>query len=192
MPASTVDELISSLKSNDDKIRGDAWLNAGPLGAAAVEPLATVMADKDYEVARAARRALWKIVRHVGRPDAEDEQKAVVNKLNGLLSDDQPAAVRSEVLWMLSEIGDDTSIDSIAALLSDETNREDARMALQKIPGEKSLTALKTALTTAPDNFKPNLAQSLRQRGIEISNIPDQKLIPAKKTEVKPGSKPAG
>lgn len=194
MPANTVDELVNALKSSDDKIRGDAWLNAAPLGADAVTPLATLMTDADFEVARAARRALWKIIRHAGRPEAEDEQKAVVNKLNGLLTHNQPAAVCSEVLWMLSEIGDDTSVEPIAALLSDEAHREDARMALQQIPGKKSLSALQTAFSALPDdfNFKANLAQSLRNRGVVIFDIPIQKLIPTKQTKVKKTSKPAG
>jgi len=185
MPAKTVDELIASLKGQDEEARADAWQSAGPLGAAAVKPLVPVMSDADFEVARSAKRALWKIVRHAGRPDAESEQKAVVHELNALLAGDDPAAVRVEVLWMLSEIGDDTSIGAMAALLSDKALREDARMALQRIPGEKSLAALKTALAAAPEDFKPNLAASLRQRGVEVEGVPCQKLIPTKKTSVK-------
>jgi len=190
MPANTIEELINNLKSNDDAVRGDSWLNAGHFGAEAVKPLAVVMSDADFEIARAARRALWKIVRYVGRPDAENERNAVVEKLNGLLAGEKSPAIRNEILWMLSEIGDDTSVKPMATLLSDEGCREDARMALQRIPGEKSLVALKTALTTASDNFKPNLAQSLRQRGVKVPNVPDPKLIPTKKNNLKPASKP--
>jgi hypothetical protein len=57
---------------------------------------------------------------------------------------------------------------------------------LQRIPGDKSLAALKAGLAAAPDDFKPNIAQSLRQRGEEVPGIPCAKLVPSRKTNVKP------
>ena len=178
--------LISKIKDKDERVRTEGWLGAGAVGAPAVKPLATVMTDGDLEIARAAKRGLWRIVRHVGRPGADDEKKAVVAELIALLGGDQPAPVRREVLWMLSEIGGDESVPSVAALLTDKDLREDARMALQRIPGGASLAALKSALASAGDDFKPNLAQSLRQRGQTVAGIPCQKLTPTKKTAVKP------
>jgi len=178
--------LIKRIKDKDDKVRADAWLNAGLVGAPAVTPLAEVMTTGSLEVARAAKRALWKIVRHAGRPGADDEKKPVVAELAPLLADDQPLAVRREVLWMLSEIGGDESIDAVAALLSNAELREDARMALQRLPGPKSLAALESGLAAVPDDFKLNIAQSLRQRGVEVPGLPCVKLVPTKKTNVKP------
>jgi len=179
--------LITKIKDQDDKVRTEAWLGAGEVGAPAVKPLAAVMTDSDMEVARAAKRGLWRIVHHVGRPGADDEEKAVVAELIALLAgDDQPASVRREVLWMLSEIGGDEVVPHSVALLTDKDLREDARMALQRIPGGASVAALKSALTSAADDFKPNLAQSLRQRGQTVAGIPCQKLTPTKKTTVKP------
>jgi HEAT repeat protein len=181
-----VDKLIAGIKDKDEQVRTDAWLGAGQVGAPAAKPLAKVMTDNDMEVARAAKRALWKLVRHAGRPKAGAERKAVEAELVGLLGDDQPVAVRREVLWMLSEIGSGKSVDAIAALLSNEQLREDARMTLQRIPNKKALAALKVALDTAPDNFKLNIAQSLRQRGVKVEGLPCVKLVPTKKTNVKP------
>ncbi|HUT44918.1 MAG TPA: hypothetical protein VMX36_01485, partial [Sedimentisphaerales bacterium] len=66
--AQGVDELIAGIKDSSDKVRTEAWLDAGPVGAPAVKPLAKVMTDDDLEVARAAKRALWQIVRYTGRP----------------------------------------------------------------------------------------------------------------------------
>jgi HEAT repeat protein len=63
-----VDDLIAKLKDPDDKVRGPAWQSAGSLGAPAVKTLANTMTDADMEVARAAKRGLWKIVRYAGRP----------------------------------------------------------------------------------------------------------------------------
>ncbi|MCH7558817.1 MAG: HEAT repeat domain-containing protein [Planctomycetes bacterium] len=181
-----VDELMAGIRDDSDKVRADAWLSAGEVGAAAVKPLAKVMSNKDIEVARAAKRGLWKIVRHAGRPGAGNEKRAVVGKLVELLGDEQPVPVRREVLWMLSEIGNRRSIKLIAALLSNRELREDARMALQRIPSKGAIAALRAGLKAAPEDFKLNIAQSLRQRGVKVRGLPCVKLVPTKKTNVKP------
>ena len=181
-----VDEFVAKVRNKNDKVRAEALLSAGGVGAPAVKSLAKVMADKDVEVMRAGKRALWKIVRHAGRPRARDEKKAVVTELVGLLGDDQPTSVRREVLWMLSEIYGRTSIKPIAALLSNKELREDARMVLQRIPGKQSIAALKKGLKAAPKDFKLNIAQSLRKRGVKVRGLACVKLVPTKKTNVKP------
>jgi HEAT repeat protein len=175
-----VDELIAGVKSGSDKVRTEAWLNAGEAGAPAVKPLAKVMTDNDLEVARAAKRALWKIVRYTGRPRANKERRAVETELTGLLGKGQPISVRREVLWMLSEIGARNSIKPIARLMRNEDLREDARMALERIPGKRAVTVLKTSFEAAPEDFKPNIAQSLRKRGEEVAGYPCRKLVPTK------------
>lgn len=181
-----VDELIAGIKSGSAKVRTEAWLNAGAAGAPAVKPLAKVMTDNDLEVARAAKRALWKIVRHTGRPRANKERRAVETELTGLLGQGQALAVRREVLWMLSEIGARNSIKPIARLLGNEDLREDARMALERIPGKRAVAVLKTSFEVAPEDFKPNIAQSLRKRGEEVAGYPCKKLVPTKQSDVKP------
>ncbi|MHC4113024.1 MAG: HEAT repeat domain-containing protein [Planctomycetota bacterium] len=181
-----VDELIVKLKDKNDKVRSEALLSAGGVGAPAVKSLAKVMADKDTEVMRAGKRALWKIVRYAGRPRARDEKNAVVTELISLLGDDQPTLVRREVLWMLSEISGRTSIKPIAALLSNKELREDARMVLQRIPGKQSVAALKKGLKAAPKDFKLNIAQSLRKRGVKVRGLACVKLVPTKKTNIQP------
>ncbi len=180
------EELIAKIKDSDAEVRTKAWLSAGQVGAAAVEPLAKVMTDEDLEVARAAKRGLWKVVRDAGRPGRKGGKRAVVGKLNGLLGDDQPIAVRREVLWMLSEIGDAKSVKPIAALLSNKLLREDARMVLERIGDEKCIAALKAGLKAAPEDFKLNIAQSLRSLGQKVPGLACVKLVPTKKTNVKP------
>lgn len=181
-----VDGLIAKLRDKSDKVRAEGLPSAVEVGAPAVKPLAKVMEDDDIEVMRAAKRALWKIVRNVGRPGAGDEKKAVVANLKELLGDEQPALVRREALWMLSEIGGEETVEPVAALLSDEEVCEDARMVLQRIPGRQSLEALKDGLKNAPMDFRPNIAQSLRQRGLMVRRPASVKLVPTKKTNVKP------
>lgn len=184
--AQGVDELIAGIKSDNAEERTEAWQSAGKVGAPAVKPLAKVMTDNNLEVARASKRALWQIVRYTGRPGADKEKSAVETELIGLLGDEQPVAVRREVLWTLSEIGARRSIKPIAGLLRNEELREDARMALERIPGNRAVVALKTGFEAASEDFKPNIAQSLRKRGEEVVGYPSRKLTPTKKTDIKP------
>jgi HEAT repeat protein len=180
----TTNEMIERIKGSDDKARGDAWQRAGMLGAAAVKPLSDVASSSEMEVARSAKRALWKIVRHAGRPSADVERKAVVAELLPLLAPGDPN-VRREYVWMLSEIGDDSAVQPLAALLAVQDLREDARAALQRIPGKASLAVLKAALKTVPEEYRPAIAVSLRVRGESVRSYPSEKLVPRKSTAVK-------
>lgn len=153
----------------------------------AISELVAQMNDTEsFERARSGKRDLWKLVRHAGRPGADDERASLVVALADLLRDDQSTALRREVLWMLSEIGDDDCVDPMAALLKHPELREDARMTLERIPGDVSLAALKAGLESAPEDFQLNIAQSLRARGIEVAGLPCVKLKPTKSTQVKP------
>jgi len=180
-----VTELIEKIKDTNPEVRTNAWLGAGEVGWRAVAALAEVMTDEDMEVARAAKRALWKIVRHAGRPGADKERRAVAAHLSGLLADDTPVPVRREALWMLSEIGEKELIKPIAGLMTNKELREDARMVLERIPGKASVAALRAGFKTSPEGFKGNIAQSLRKRGRKVRGYECVKLVPTKKTTVK-------
>jgi len=180
-----VQGLVARIKSPDETISGVAWQSAGPYGAAAVKPLAALMAEDDFELARKARRGLYKVVRHVGRPGAAKERKAVERELITLLSS-SPPQVRREVAWMLSEIGSTRAVMPLAALLTDKKLRDDARCALTRHPTPGAVTALKSAFATAPEDFKYALADSLRQRGEKVEGYPSRKLVPVKQTSVTP------
>jgi hypothetical protein len=179
-------ELIKAVSDKSVDVRAKAVLNAGPVGAEAIGPLAAVMANSDFEVVRAAKRAMCKIVRHAGRPGADDERKQVVDKLIVLLGGSHGIMVIREAMWMLSECAGDEAVDAVAPLLASEELREYACMTLERIPGDKSLAALEKALPTAPNDFKLNITQSLRQRGQEVPGFRCRKLVPTKQTMVKP------
>ncbi len=150
-----------------------------------VARLFTQMCGNDRAAALTSKRELWRAVRHAGRPGAEAARSAVVADLIALLAEDASLATRRELVWMLSEIGGDESVGAIATLLADNTLRDDARMALQRIPGDRSLAALEAGLATAPEDFKNNVAQSLRSRGVTVPGYPCRKLVPTKETAVK-------
>lgn len=179
--SASVDALVAQIKSQDDKVRGPAWQNAGQYGATAVKPLAELMSDPDMETARSAKRALWQIVRDAGRPGAKAKASAVTAALLSLLSS-KATNVQREALWMLSEIAGNEAVAPIALLLSDAQLREDACGALTRLPGAKATAALKAALSSVPADFKPAIAQSLRARGEKVAGFPSQKLTPTRKT----------
>jgi len=184
-----VNELIAKIKDKDDKVRCAAWVGAGDFGAGAVKPLADVMEDPDAEVRRAAKNALYTIVRRAGRPGADAERKAVEAELCGLLGPERPSAVRRELLWMLSEIGGDDAVLAMRRIPGLRETRdlwEDVRCTIQRIGGDAAVAALKKALETAPEDYRPALASSLRALGTEVPGVPDHKLVPTKPTSVKP------
>ena len=81
-----IQDLIDRIRSSDEAVSGAAWQNAGPYGAAAVKPLAMLMADGGYELARKAKRALYRVVRRGGHPAAARQRRAVERQLILLLS----------------------------------------------------------------------------------------------------------
>ncbi len=180
-----VAEQIGKIKDSNAEIRTKSWQAAGEFGAKAVEPLAEVRRADDLDVARAAKRALWQIVRYTGRPGADKDKKAVAEKLAGLLGGKTPIPVRREVLWMLSEVGEKQAVEPIAELLGHKELREDARMVLERIPAKASLAALRAGFKASPEDFKGNIAQSLRKRGKKVRGYKCVKLVPTKKTSVK-------
>jgi len=205
----TLDALLARISSDNPDVRTEAWLAAGSIGAAAIKPLAAVvrqtekgveqLADdrknKDLATAleshRAAKRAMWQIVRTAGAPGRDAERKAVEAALLGLIGGDQPACVRREVFWMLSEIGGDATLSALREheeILDDEHLREDARCMVERIPSPAAVALLKEVLEEAPDDFKMNVVQSLRVRGVRVDpeKYPCQKLVPTKQTGVAP------
>jgi len=180
----TVDELVAGIRSDDEGTRTETWQAAPTVGADAVVPLVELSSDSNLEVARAAMRGLWAVVRDAGRPESDARRVEVVAVLTPYTEPSHAEQLRRDVVWMLSEIGDDATVPLLASLLSDDALREDARMALERIPGEASLTALRNGLETAPDAAKPPIAHSLRVRGEVVADIPDTKLVPEHATSV--------
>jgi hypothetical protein len=59
-------------------------------------------------------------------------------------------------------------------------------MVLERLPGERSLRVLRRALRAVPEDFKINIAQSLRARGVAVRGLPCRKLVPTRETTVEP------
>jgi HEAT repeat protein len=186
----TLELLIERIQSTDDNVRAAARDNAGSVGAQAIGPLAKIATDSEFEIARAANRAMQNIVYHAGRPGASGEPQAVAAELIKLVSDKPPAQLRRDAMWMLWQVGDAQAVAPVAALLTNAELREDARMCLEGLPVDEAVAALKAGLKSAPEDFKPALAHSLRKRGVEVPDVPDLRLVPTKKTTVAPVGRP--
>ncbi len=186
----TLPMLLEAIQGDDPEVRTLAWQAAGQVGAKAMKPLAVIVVEGDLEVGRAAKRAMWQIVRTVGAPDAKKrEKRAVENRLIEMMGPDTPDAVRREVFWMLSEIGGDATVAALReqeSIVDDEKMREDARCMLERIPTQSAVDLLQDALEEVPAEFAPAVAHSLRLRGVEVSleDYPDAKLVPTKQTSV--------
>ena len=144
-----------------------------------------MLAGEDFELARRAKRALYRIVRHAGRPGAAAQARAVEAELAARLGSG-PTQARRDLLWMLSEVATARAVGPISELLTDKELREDARCVLTRIPVRAAVRALKNAFAKAPEDFKYALAESLRIRGQQVKGYPSRKLIPSAQTTVKP------
>lgn len=185
----TIEKLLELLQSKDPFVRRDAWLAAGPLGAAALPKLADLAAQGELEISRAANRAMWQIVRYAGAPEREDQRRSVMESLGELMLDsNRPIQLRRDMVWMLSEIIKDEETDESIALglLMDPELGEDIRMGLQRINGPRAVAVLKAGYAKAQGEFKTAIACSLRKCGVAVDEPPCPKLVPRKQTRVKP------
>ncbi|HZO88360.1 MAG TPA: hypothetical protein VFB38_08470 [Chthonomonadaceae bacterium] len=163
--------FLEKIKSPDADVRYKAWREAGPMGAEAVVPLGELAASPDKGVAKAASGAMETIAHHAARPGAGAEAHAVSVELLKVAQTPHPRMVRADALYLLGFTGDGRIVPGLARLLSDRELREDARMALERIPGSASLSALRQAARTASPDFRPNLEQSLHNRSLTPKTV---------------------
>ena len=164
-------DLLDQLQSPDANVRLNAWKSAGPAGANAVIGLGDLMASPDKSIAKCATGALQNVAHYAARPGAAKEAQAVTTALLKLADSTRPRKVRAEALTLVGVVGDAHAVPTLTKLLADKDVREDARMALERIPGSASLSALKKAMAAAPDDYKPSLQQSIQARTVPPQNI---------------------
>lgn len=162
-----VTEFIEKMKSPDADVRYAAWKAAGPVGAPGVVPLGDLAASPDKGIAKSARGALQNIVHYAARPGARAEAHTVSIELLKVAADnDRPRSVRADALHLIGFTADSRTVPGVAHLLSDEQMRDEARLALERIPGSAATGALRQAAQNATNDFRPALQQSLHNRGL--------------------------
>ena len=91
-------------------------------------------------------------------------KKALAGRLEAVLKSDAPRAAKDVVCRKLSLIGTSDSVPVLASLLGDEKLSHMGRYALERIPGEDSLAALREALTKTKGPLKVGMINSLGAR----------------------------
>jgi HEAT repeat protein len=174
--------FLEMIKSPDGNVRVEAQKSAGPMGAAAVAPLADLIASADKGTAKAAREALDTVAWYAARPSAAAH--AVSVELLKVADSSRQGKVRVEALHLLGFTGDGRVVPGIVNVMmaakDDQEQpqiREEARLALERIPGSASLNALKKAEQGAPADFRPNLEQSVYNRNLTPKT---EGLLPAR------------
>jgi len=168
---SNVEEFLAQIRSSDVDTRYKAWQSAGPIGAEAIVALSALAAGDDKWVGLAATGAMEKIAHYSARPGAGSEAEAVSAELLKVAASHKPRVIRANALHLVGFIADNRSIPGLVKLLSDLEIREDARLALEKIPGSAATEAFKRAVKTAPGDFLPQIKQSLYNRSLSLKTV---------------------
>lgn len=163
--------FLEQIRSSDAQVRYAAWRSAGPWGAPAVVPLADLMASPEKGIVKAAQEALKAVVHYAGRPGARTEARLVSAELLKVAASSRPWQVRAEALNGLGFIGDWRVVPGLVNLLEDREVREEARLALERIPGRMAQQALEKAVSTVPADFQPHLQQSLYNRALKPDTV---------------------
>ncbi|HSZ55181.1 MAG TPA: hypothetical protein VK797_05940 [Tepidisphaeraceae bacterium] len=165
-------QVLKEIQSQDAGDWYKATQEAGPLGPEAVKPLADLMKLDDRTKGRAAKLSLQAVVHTAATPGNEEQKKAVAIELLKFASiTSYPRSVRSDLLYWVGMVGGPQQVPGLARLLNDRIIREDARMALERIPGDESLQALQKAAASGPTDFRKNLAQSLHNRALTQETV---------------------
>ncbi len=164
-PAAELDEFLARIADPSAEVRAEAWKAAGPLGAPAVMPLAKLAESSEPGISKAALAAIETITTHAGRSTAEAEREAVAQALADAVEAAGDDQLRRELLHLLGLAASDMQIPLLAGLLNDAAVGEDARIALERIPGAAATGALIQALQDSPEEVQVRVAEALARRG---------------------------
>lgn len=164
VPAAELDDFLARIADADPDVRAEAWKAAVTHGAPAIAPLAELAESEDLGIAHAALAAIGTITSHAGRPGAPEEREAVANALADVLDDVADDQSRRELLHHLGLVASDKQVPVLAALLDDPAVGDDARIALERVPGDAATDALVKALQSSPEDVQVRVAVALARR----------------------------
>ena len=158
-------DLLARIADPSADVRAEAWKSAGPLGAPAIVPLARLAETGGSAVGGAALHAIGVITAHAGRPGAQEERNAVAQALAEAVQTTTDEQLRRELLHYLGLAASDAEVPVLAGLLEDPAVGEDARIALERIPGETATRALMDALrSSSSEAVQLRMAEALARR----------------------------
>lgn len=157
-----VKALVEKISSADVAARVEGVEQAATVGPDALGALGAILGGDDPSADRAAQESMQRITFKAARSPAT--AKAASRQLVQLIGKDRPYKVRSESLYLLGFAADTAAIKAIAGLLTDPEVRENARMALERVPGKEAEAALMQVAKAVPADYRPAIQQSLRHR----------------------------
>ena len=167
-----INEYLAHIQSADAAVRYAAWKSAWQQKSDAVVPLSKLAASPDKGVAKAASAALPILAHHSARPGAYEEAEAVANELIKVAeSADYTMPVRANALLLIGCIAPAQLVPRVAKLMANDELREEVRMAVERIPGNPSVHALKAGLKSTPESFHKNIEQSLHNRSLTPTTV---------------------
>jgi HEAT repeat protein len=161
--AQDVSALVAQIQSRDEAQRMAAVDAIAQAGAAALAPLFGLLEGENHDADICARQAIQKIVYRASAPGAA-ERGAVAAALAEVAASPARPGVRRYALQMVSFVGRDEVVPTLARLLGDPEMREMARWALVRIPGDTATSALAGAVPSAAGEVKVGLINALGAR----------------------------
>jgi len=165
--AAELDDFLARIGDPNADVRAEAWKTAGQHGAPAIAPLAELAESEDLGIAKAALAAIGTITSYAGRPGAPDERDAVAKALANAVQETKDEQVRRELLHYLGLVASDDQVSALVALLDDPAVGEDARIALERVPGGAATAALVEALQSSSEDVQVRVAAALARRGAQ-------------------------
>jgi hypothetical protein len=168
---SAVADLLAGIRHGDNSARQSAAAHAALVGTSAIGPLSLVWGGTDPGASKAAFEAIQRIAHNAARPGATEERQSAARYLVAVVASEQPRQVRADSLRLLGIVGGAAEVSAISSLLHDSDLREDARVALERIPDSSAETALRNAARTVPADYRSAIAQSLRSRKVKPREV---------------------
>ncbi len=158
--------LMDQLGSNSTDIRAEAYQELVQMGPPAIGALIEGVGGENLTADKWAKIAIEKIANQSAAPGACESKKAVVNELLNVLLDRRSSPQVNFALQTLTWVGCCKAVGPISAYLNRPAEREKARYALERIPGDAATNALIRAVDLAACScWKSALIKTLGARG---------------------------
>jgi HEAT repeat protein len=149
-------EFLATIASENIEARFAAWRAAGQMDPDVAPDLLKLSASDKPGVAKAAAEALTTMTHSVGKDPAHPKRAGLVQALLA-----QPSALSFR---LLSLIGQEAAVPTIAKSLVNAELFEEVVYCLERIPGQAPLAALVAAYPTAAEANKPRILAALGHR----------------------------
>jgi hypothetical protein len=162
--AADVDSVMSALTSEDAATRKQAEDEAAAIGAPMVAPVCALMAEGTPMGVSTAEGVLFGIAGRASEPGNDSVRAAVLAALVSEANGSESDRVRGYATRMLGLVGGDEAVAALVPLLEDPLTFEEARRALERMPGDAATRALILGATWVGSEQQVAIVRSLGTR----------------------------